>query len=350
MVLPRVLILFNQPVLPSSHPEVESEHEILDTVEAVELALTGKGFRVGKLGVSHDPGALVQGVQRFRPDVVFNLFEGTGDDGNNEAYAAGLLQWMKVPFTGCPAQTLSLARNKALTKHFLRSAGLPTPDFFLIEDGVVPACPLEWPVIVKPADLDGSVGLDQGSVVCNQEELEQRVASLLERYGVPVLVEEFIRGREFNVAVAELPELTVLPVSEILFEENKPGYWPIVTYDAKWRPETEEYRTTPPTFPAKMSPRLAKRLTDIAIEAFRLTGCCDYARVDFRVRSPGRPYILEVNPNPDFYPDAGLAGALTVAGISHSQFAVQLVYNALARTSQSTEFVNAEAPLLQPVS
>jgi len=150
--------------------------------------------------------------------------------------------------------------------------------------------------------------------------------------------------------VAELPELTVLPVSEIRFIENKPGCWPIVTYDAKWRPESDDYLATPPSYPAKVSLRLAKRLGDIAKEAFRLTGCRDYARIDFRVRMPARPYILEVNPNPDFSPDAGLAGALKGAGISHSQFAIQLVHNALTRVSRSAEFDLGESPLLEPAS
>jgi D-alanine-D-alanine ligase len=350
MVLPRVLILHNQPVLPLHHPEVESEHEVLETAQAIEEALTGVGCQVGKLGISHDPGALVHGIQRFKPDVVFNLFEGTGDDGNNEAYAAGLLHWLRIPFTGCPAETLVLARNKVLTKHLLRSASLPTPDFFVIEDANMPVCPLEWPVIIKPAQLDASVGLDQGSVVCNQQELEQRALILLERYGPSVLVEEFIRGREFTVAVAELSELTVLPISEILFNENKPGYWPIVTYDAKWRSESAEYIATPPTYQAKMSSRLEKRLGAIAKEVFQLTGCRDYARIDFRVRAGGRPYVIEVNPNPDINPEAGVCGALKMLEINYAQFAIQLVYNALARASKSAEFDLGEMALLQPAS
>ena len=334
MTSPRVLVLHNQPVLPPHHPDAASEHEILYTAEMVEKALTTAGYTVGTLGVSHDPAALLNGLQRFQPDVVFNLFEGTGDDGNNEGYAAGLLQWLRIPFTGCPAQTLGLARNKALTKHLLRSAGLPTAEFMVVDDNTVPRCALDWPVIVKPAMQDASVGLDQGSVVQSQAQLEKRVAWLLERYGPPVLVEEFIRGREFNVAVVELPELTVLPVSEIKFVDERPGSWPIVTYDAKWRPESEDYIATPPQYPAKMPSRLARRLGDIAKEAFRLTGCRDYARIDFRVRLPGRPYILEVNPNPDFSPDAGLSGALQTGGVPHAEFTVQLVKNALRRGEQ----------------
>jgi D-alanine-D-alanine ligase len=347
MPLPRVLILYNQPVLPLHHPDAASEHEIVFTVEAVEQALTEAGYTVGRLGVSHDPGTLLQGVRRFLPEVVFNLFEGTGDDGNNEAYAAGVLEWMKIPFTGCPAKTLNLAKCKPLTKHLLRSAGLPTANFLTIDDERVPECELEWPVIVKPALQDASIGLDQGSVVTDQDQLEQRVAFLLERFGPPVLVEEFIRGRELNVGVVQMPELMVLPISEILFVEEEPGYWPIVTYDAKWRPESRDYLATPPRYPAKVSPRLARRLADMAKEAFRLTGCRDYARVDFRVRLPGRPYILEVNPNPDFSPDAGLSGGLQSAGMTHAAFTVQLVKNALARAAGASDLGLAQTPVLE---
>ena len=350
MSLPRVLILYNQPVLPLHHPDAASEHEILATVETVERSLTEAGHTVGRLGVSHDPSALLHGLQRFKPDVVFNLFEGTGDNANNEPYAAALLEWLQIPFTGCPAQTLHLGRCKPLTKHLLRSAGLPTADFITVDSDQVPPCTLNWPVIVKPAMQDASIGLDQGSVVTNQKQLEQRVAFVLERFGPPVLVEEFIAGRELNVAVVEMPELTVLPVSEILFVEDAPGYWPIVTYDAKWRPESGEYRATPASCPAKVSSRLARRLMDIAREAFLLTGCRDYARVDFRVRLPGRPFILEINPNTDFAPDAGLSGGLQTAGMTHDQFTVQLVHNALARAAQAGQLGLGQTPLLQPAS
>ena len=349
MTAPRILILYNEPVLPSHHPDAASEHEVLFTVAAVERGLEEAGFTVGRLGVNHDLACLLHGVQRFRPDAVFNLFEGTGDDSNNEAYAAALLQWLRVPFTGCPAQTLNIARNKVVTKHLLRSAGLPTADFMVIDDAPVPPCSLGWPVIVKPALQDASVGLDQGSVVTAQEQLERRAGWLLERFGPPVLVEEFIQGREFNVGLVELPELTVLPISEILFIDHKAGQWPIVTYDAKWRPDSAEYLATPPSYPAKVTPRLARRLGELAKAAFRLTGCRDYARVDFRVRPPGRPVILEVNPNPDFNPDAGLSGGLQSGGIEHAEFAVQLVRNALGRGARAQE-LTVEPPLLQPAN
>jgi D-alanine-D-alanine ligase len=328
---PRVLILYNEPVLPEGHPDFESEHEILDTVAEVSRHLTQAGFPVQRLGVSKEPAVLFAGLKDFRPDVVFNLFEGTADQGHTEEYVAGLLEWCRVPFTGSPCHTLCVARNKPRTKYLLQGAGLPTPAFFVVEDLPVPDCSLEWPVIVKPAQQDASVGLDQGSVVTDQYRLNERVAWLLRTYGPPVLVEQFIRGRELNVALVEVPEPRCLPISEVLFVDNDPDYWPIVTYDAKWKPGSRDYEATPPRYPATVTRRLAQRLENLARRTFRLLGCRDYARVDFRVRPSGKAYILEVNPNPDFSPTAGLAGGLNSAGLTHAQFTVDLVWNALAR-------------------
>ena len=121
-----------------------------------------------------------------------------------------------------------------------------------------------------------------------------------------------------------------LPASEILFVEKDPDFWPIVTYDAKWKPGTRDYEATPPAYPARVSPRLRDKLQMLAMQAYRLLGCRDYARVDFRVRG-SKPFILEVNPNPDFSPTAGLAGGLESAGIPHAQFTVDLVQRAVAR-------------------
>jgi D-alanine-D-alanine ligase len=146
-----------------------------------------------------------------------------------------------------------------------------------------------------------------------------------------VLIEQFIRGRELNVALVETPELRALPISEILFLEQDPSVWPIVTYDAKWKPESRDFQATPPRYPAEVAPALAAQLETIARQAFHLFGCRDYARFDFRVAEDGQPYLLEVNPNPDFNLEAGLAAGLRSAGISHERFTVQLVQNALRR-------------------
>src|SRR6266849_4297011 len=130
MAPPRVLVLYNEPVLPLDHPDAESERNILDQADFVQDALAAAGFPVSRLGAGPDPTTLASRVRRKRPDVVFNLFEGLTVEGCTEAAveaaAAGLLEWLGVPFTGSPAAALALARDKGRTKHLLRGAGLPT--------------------------------------------------------------------------------------------------------------------------------------------------------------------------------------------------------------------------------
>lgn len=331
MAPPRILVLFNEPVLPLSHPDAEAEHEIVETVDCVARELTGAGYTVSRLGVSRDPRVLLDHLAKSPPDAVFNLFEGTADQTDNEVTVAGLLDWLRIPYTGSPFPALCLARDKVRAKHLFQGAGLPTPGFVVVDDLPLPDLSLDWPVIVKPATQDASVGLDQGSVVKNRGALEARTALLLERYGPPVMIEQFVRGRELNVALVETPELRPLPISEILFLDEDPERWPIVTYEAKWAPESRDCVLTPPQYPAAVQPALAEKLVALATRAFRLVGCRDYARCDFRVDASGQPFLLEVNPNPDFHPTAGFTKGLATANLGHAEFAVRLVENALRR-------------------
>jgi D-alanine-D-alanine ligase len=331
----RVLILFNAPTLPETHPDAEAERDVLHTVAAVAQALTQGCHQVCQLGIAHDPTLLLETLKMYRPDVVFNLFEGTGERNQTEAYAIGLLEWLEVPYTGCPLVAAVLARDKPLTKRLFQGAGLPTAGFFLVEQLPLLQEPARWPVMVKLATEDASVGIDNRSVATNRQELTERVAWLLERYRPPVLVEEFLDGREFNVGVVELPQQQALPIAEIIFDRSDPGRWPIVTYESKWEPGSAADLAALPRCPAEVAPELAQQLSALAVAAFRLLGCRDYARIDFRTDHQGRPFLLEVNPNPDFGPTAGLARALKVAGLTYEQCTLQLIANALARGQHS---------------
>jgi D-alanine-D-alanine ligase len=333
----RVLVLYNEPVLPADHPDAASEHEVLDSVAAVTEALEEGGFAVGRLAVGADPRALLDGLRREAPDVVFNLFEGLasggGTEATGEATVAGLLEWLRVPFTGSPATAITLARDKVRTKHLLRGAGLPTPAFFVVEQLPCPPCPLGWPAIVKPACLDASVGIEQASVVTSQEQLEGRVAHVLGRYGPPALVEQFVPGREFHVHVIEDGDgLDLLPLAEIEFCEEDPSYWPIYTYEAKWNAGTREYEATPLRSPVTLEPEAWERLGQIARRAYRLVGCRDYARIDMRMTAGGEFFILEVNPNPSFT-SRGVINGFAALGRTRAQFFRDLVRAALARRS-----------------
>lgn len=331
-----ILILYNEPTLPPDHRDADSEHAITDTVASVDRLLRSVDYRVSTLGITLNPDVLVEAVRRLQPGAVFNLFEGLPDWGDTEAYCIGLLEWLNVPYTGCPPQAACIARNKPITKQLLRGAGLPTPEFLLVESLPARSCPIPWPVIVKPSNQDASVGIDQRSVVTDQAAFERRVAYIMQEFGGPVLVEQFIPGREFNVGIVEAPNLRILPYSEIQFVGTESGAWPIITYDAKWKPGTQDYETTPPQVGPPLREDLKRRIDDIATRAFQLVGCRDYARVDIRLSPADEPYILEVNPNPDLSDQACMSGALAAGGLPWDQFVIRIVENALARGRRRT--------------
>jgi D-alanine-D-alanine ligase len=332
--LPRVTILYNEPTLPPDHPDADSEHDVLDTVDVVSKILLDAGLPFARLGVGTDPAAIIDGLKAQSPDVVFNVYEGTAEWGESETYVAGLLELLKVPFTGSSVQPILVAKSKTLTKQLLQTAGLPTAQFFMLDALPVPACPLPWPVIVKPALQDASVGIDQKAVVTNQPELDARVAHVLKTYGAPVLVEQFVRGREFHITVWNRGDETItLPFTEIVFlEDAADPIWPIVSFDAKWKPDSRDYKATPVKNPPDpIDPAIEKKLSELCIRASELVGYRDYSRVDVRLTADGEPYILEVNPNPCINPLAGVAAALTTAKIPYEEFILGLVKSALRR-------------------
>ena len=330
MAKPTVLMLHNQPQLPKDHPDADSEHTVVEIAEEL-MKILNEGFRVVPFQLGSDPSASWTELKKRKPDVVFNLFEGNLHNTETESFVAGLLDWSGIPYTGSPFSTLSLARAKHTTKYLLKGAGLSTADFMVVNELPMPECALEYPVIVKPATQDASVGMDQESVCVDAFQLEQRVQYILATYGAPVIVEQYIAGREFNVALMELPDLHSLPPAEIEFPEEKPGAWSILTYDGKWKPGSTEYDTTPPKFPADLPRATIRRLDQLALKAYRLLGCRDYARVDFRMNTDGKLFILEVNPNPEISEYAGFAGCLGSARFSHREFIIRLVQQALSR-------------------
>ncbi len=346
-----VLILANEPTLAATHPDADSEHDILYTADGVARHLQQAGLTVRRLGLTGDVGPLLSALRELKPDVVFNLYEGLAGWGDTEAFVAGVLELAGVPCTGSPTQPLLLCRSKPLTKRLLSGAGLPTAAFLVIDGEHIPEWSGAFPVIVKPALEDASVGIDQASVVETQDQLAARVREIQARYGPQVLVEQFVRGREFNVALVEVGgELTALPFSEIHFvpPADKPGLWPIVSFDAKWRPGTVDFAATPAQNPAVVEPTLAAEIERVAKDAFRLVGCRDYARVDFRVDESGQPFVLEVNPNPCISPLAGLAAGLESARIPYGEFILERVRGALRRAGRTLELGESETPAAVP--
>jgi len=332
-----VLLLYNEPVLAADDPDAASEAGVLESVEAVTSALAARGHRYRKLAVGPSlPELLSRLATLAHPDVVFNLFEGLGGVGRGEAEITGLVELLGLPVTGSPAECLGLVRDKARTKWLLAGAGLPTPHFYFTSDsGTIDRAQTEsllekGPVIVKPAHEDASLGIGPESIVTDLASLMRQVEVVQSRYGA-VLVEQFVVGREFNAAVIALPHPELLPLAEIEFSGPGPQGWQIVTYDAKWAAGSAADRATPARCPANVDAATAARIGEIALAAFELVGCRDYARVDMRMDERGQIYILEINGNPDIGPSAGFARALRAAGMTYEDFVERLVKTAVDR-------------------
>ncbi|MCE9562571.1 MAG: hypothetical protein K8U57_11020 [Planctomycetes bacterium] len=333
MAKPPVLVLFNRPVLPPNHPEAGSEYDILDTVADTAKILRAAGFTVRELGVAHDPRVLLDELRDHPPLAVFNLFEGLATHPATEVSVAAMLEWLNVPFTGCPSSALTLGRDKVRVKHLLSAARISTPSYMVVEHGPIPSWRGGWPAIVKPAMQDASIGIEQNSVVTSREELLTRIEFVLTTYGAPVLVERFVPGREFLAHVFEEGlerAVTVLPPAEIAYSANRADRWPVYTFTAKWDEASTEYKSAPVIAPVELPPEADRNLRDIAARGFKLLGCHDYARLDLRMDADGDFHVLEINPNP-YLNSVALVKGLEAIGRSHEWLIVNLTLNAIAR-------------------
>jgi len=263
-------------------------------------------------------------LEGLQPEVIVNLAECPRRTCLKAPHVAAVLELLRLPYTGNGPLALALATDKARAKRLLRAQGIVTPDWAVCA-APPEQCPMPFPLIVKPVYEDGSLGITEDSVVENLPQLRERVACVIAELQQPALVEGFLPGREFQIAMLgngtpDDPH-RLLPPAEVLYQ---PG-WRLVSYAAKWEPDHPAYAGTPTTCPADLSPKLAERLEELGrrcAEAFGLTG---YARMDVRLDARGEPHVLEVNPNPDLSEDAGFANTARAAGLSYEALLWEIV-------------------------
>ena len=241
------------------------------------------------------------------------------DCGQLVPVATALLDHLQIPYTGCSTEGLMITGNKILAKQWLRAHNLATADWW---DGVSPPPPHPGPGrwITKPVSEDASIGMDDTAVVADFRDVPARVADQEARRQFRWFAEQFIEGREINVALIDGPDgPQVLPIPEIEFVDypaNKPR---IVGYAAKWHDDSFEARNTVRRFVDPVSEAaLCAELGQLSLQCWAIFQLRGYARVDFRVDAAGKPWVLEVNANPCISPDAGFAAALEKAGISYA--------------------------------
>lgn len=315
---------------------------IREEVGAVEDALREGGFSPYVLSIDHFSKELVQTLYRISPRFVFNLCEEINGKTELEMCVAGLLDMMGLPYTGSGPFALGLALNKWHVKRLLRASGIPSARGYVLCPGGKPEHrAARYPVIVKPAHEDASLGINSSSICRNASQLERQASYIHNIYKQEALIEEYLDGREFNVSVLGERDPQVLAISEIDFSGLPEGEPRIVSYRAKWDEDSDIFRGTAPVCPAQIPKRLENRIKDIAVRAYTAVGCRDYGRVDMRSDARGNLYVLEVNPNPDIAPTAGFARAARAAGFSYSELIVRIGQFAVERGAKVASTVYA---------
>lgn len=312
-------------------PGREAREDVTQVALALGEALQSHGYRIEHVTVGPDPLVALERVRRRAPDLVVNLCESVAADSRGEMVIPCLLDLMGIPYTGSHALALGLALHKNKAKDVLRSRAVPTPESRLVtrlED--VLTVDLAFPLIVKPAREDASVGVDFDSVVEDRHALGDAVGRVLERFHQPALVEQFVPGREIYVPILGNRPRRALPLTEIQFGPAFRDRPKIVSYRAKWEAGSEEFRDSP-SGACALAAELEARVVQAALAAFEALDCQDYGRVDLRVDSSGHPFVIDVNPNCDLHPQAGFARAAGALGISYPALAQRLVEIALER-------------------
>ncbi|MDO9584546.1 MAG: ATP-grasp domain-containing protein [Desulfomicrobium sp.] len=314
--------------------------DALDTVlqaRSVCASLIRCGWRTSEHVLGPDPSALEADLAQHRPDVVFNLVESCHGLASLACVAPALFRKAGLAFTGTDEGGMALAGDKALARRLLQASGLPVPHgatMAELQRGVFPG---PGTYIVKARFEDASLGLGPDCVVevREREELLGIMKELAPRMRGDCVAEEYVHGREFNLALLAEPGegVCVLPLAEMVFDSALPGP-AILHYAAKWEQDSADYAASARSFDLSGEDSLVQEMKRIGLSCWELLDLDGYARIDFRVCDRGRAHVIDVNPNPCITPDAGFAAAARQAGLDHAALVRCIVLDALKRAGQ----------------
>ena len=322
-----------------SIPELTSRDEFAEwdsptTIAAVESALSRLG-KVVRLEANED---FPERLRQTKPHIVFNIAEGF-HGVNREAHVPAICEFYGIPYSGSDPFTLSLCLDKARAKETLAFHGIPTPRFAVVrklEELRATAERLSLPLFVKPLHEGSSKGITDSNLCRDAKQLFEQTGFLLENYDQPVIVEEYLPGKEFTCAVlGNGDDATVMPIVAMNFETLPSGALPIYSFDAKFVWDRPENPLDIFQCPARITSALRASIERVTLDAYRVLGCRDWARIDVRLDAAGVPNVLEVNPLPGILPDPAdnscLPKAARAAGISYDELIQSCLKYAAAR-------------------
>jgi D-alanine-D-alanine ligase len=334
----KIIVLYDRVVVSDDEPPVAPDRAPVvrsldkkEVEEEVGEALTKLGHEPVLHELDGTPRSLLA-LARMDCDLVFNLTESFGNDDTADFKIAGFLELIGKRYTGSGTHGLMLAQDKAIAKKIFAFYGIHTPTFAKCYRGRLDfSHDLQFPVIVKPAREDGSIGIEFSAVVNSIRELMERMDWLHANFDSPVLIEEYIDGRELYVGVLGNDNPEALPVIELDLSRLPDGTPKIAAAEVKWGKGTRAYRDTKSVIPTDLSEERVMALQQTAIAAYQALELRDYGRVDMRLQPDGRVHVIEVNPNPWLSSRAELAMAARKSGRTYTQLVAEIVELAMAR-------------------
>jgi D-alanine-D-alanine ligase len=304
-------------------PDANAEFDHPSTINVIAKAIESSGFKVRKIGNASN---LLDKIDNLGVDIVFNISEGISGR-NRESQVPILLEMAGIPFVGADALTLGLTLDKVMAKKIFIAEKIPTPRFFEIRspDELVNTDHCKFPLIIKPRFEGSSKGLTENSRVENNEELKKQVEYIINTYKQPALIEEFISGQEFTVAIVGNDPPEAMPIVQIKIDGRLQLKDKFYTF-ARITSDRLEY-----ICPARVSNELKKKLIDFALKTYRAVECRDFGRVDFRVDSEGNPYVLEINPLPSLSTEDVFMLVAKNIGISYEGIIGRILNSAIKR-------------------
>lgn len=317
----RILVLMHPDFIPPDSIEGMSDEQIapFKTEYDVCSALRDMGHVVEPLGVSSDLGVIQQAADRFHPHLAFNLLEEFAGVGVYDAHVVSYLESIRLHYTGCNPRGLMIAHDKALSKMILRYHRIAVPSFavFPMERKVRRPKKLGFPLLVKSLTEEGSVGIAQASIVYDDDKLAERVDFVHRTLGTDAIAEEYIDGRELYVAVLGNDRLQTLPTWELLFPKLREQAPRIATGKVKWDQKYQKKIGLVSGPPKSMPEGMDNRLKRLAKRIYRALSLSGYARMDLRMTSEGKVYLIEANPNPQLAYGEDFAESAEAADLSY---------------------------------
>lgn len=325
----RVLVLVHADHVPPESTEGYTDEQI-DAWKAefdVTVTLRGLGHEVVPLGVYDDLTPLRDALHEFQPDIVFMMLEEFFGVVTYDHAVTSYLELMQQPYTGCNPRGLLLSKDKSLTKKLLSYHRIPTPHFAVFPPGRKIRRPkrLVFPLFVKSAIDDASLGISQASIVRDDEALVERIRFLQERTTADVLAEEYIEGREFYVGIIGNERLQTFPVWELLFTKMPPETARIATRRVKWDRKYQARNGIETRAAGDLPPGMEERIQRICKRVYRALGMSGYARMDLRLTEQGQIYVIEANANPNIEFGEDFAESAESIGISYESLLQRII-------------------------